>query len=66
MNKTSNEFLPFQGVRVLDMSQGLAGPYAAEMLVMMGASVIKVEPPRATGAVLWGLVSTDRPLSVPL
>lgn len=37
--------LPYQGLRVLDMSQGLAGPYCAGLLGMQGASVIKVEPP---------------------
>ncbi len=37
--------LPYEGLRVLDMSQGLAGPYCAGLLGMQGASVIKVEPP---------------------
>lgn len=37
--------LPYAGVRVLDVSQGLAGPYCAGLLGMQGASVIKVEPP---------------------
>lgn len=37
--------LPYEGLRVLDMSQGLAGPYCAGLLGMQGAAVIKVEPP---------------------
>lgn len=33
------------GVTVVDMSQGIAGPFAALMLAEAGARVIKVEPP---------------------
>ncbi|MES2191299.1 MAG: CoA transferase [Pseudomonadota bacterium] len=35
----------FQGLRVLDLSQGIAGPYCADILQRQGAEVIKVEPP---------------------
>ncbi len=35
----------FAGVRVVDVSQGLAGPMATMMLADFGAEVIKVEPP---------------------
>lgn len=41
----SDSSLPYAGLRVLDVSQGLAGPYCAGLLAMQGASVIKVEPP---------------------
>ena len=33
------------GVRVLDLSQFLPGPFATQLLADMGASVLKVEPP---------------------
>ena len=36
---------PYAGVHVLDMSQGIAGPYCATLLGQHGASVIKIEPP---------------------
>jgi crotonobetainyl-CoA:carnitine CoA-transferase CaiB-like acyl-CoA transferase len=36
---------PYEGLRVLDVSQGFAGPYAAGLMSLYGASVTKVEPP---------------------
>jgi crotonobetainyl-CoA:carnitine CoA-transferase CaiB-like acyl-CoA transferase len=37
--------LPFSALRVLDMSQGYAGPYCGMLLGQHGAQVTKVEPP---------------------
>ncbi len=36
---------PFAGLKVIDLSQGIAGPYCAMLLAQQGAQVIKVESP---------------------
>ncbi len=36
---------PYKGLKVLDISQGFAGPYCAGLFAMYGADVTKVEPP---------------------
>lgn len=41
---------PFAGLRVVDLSQGIAGPYAAMLLAQYGADVVKVEPPEGDWA----------------
>ncbi len=46
-NKTA---LPYEGLKILDVSQGIAGPYCAHILWQQGAEVIKVEPPSGD----WG------------
>jgi crotonobetainyl-CoA:carnitine CoA-transferase CaiB-like acyl-CoA transferase len=35
---------PLDGVRVLELAAGVAGPYAGRLLAMLGATVVKVEP----------------------
>ena len=47
---------PLAGLRVLDLSIMAAGPWTAALLGMLGAEVIKVEPPSGDG-VRWHLPS---------
>ncbi len=44
MNNAAKDDLPYAGVKVLDLSQGVAGPYCGMHLARNGANVIKVEP----------------------
>ncbi|EPQ55389.1 CoA-transferase family III [Gloeophyllum trabeum ATCC 11539] len=39
-------YLPLSGVRVLELGQLIAGPFAGQLLAHYGAEVIKVEPPK--------------------
>ena len=36
---------PFEGIRIIDITHVLAGPFAAYQLAVLGADVIKVEHP---------------------
>ncbi len=37
--------LPLAGVKVVEIAQNLAGPFASEILARLGADVVKVERP---------------------
>lgn len=51
---------PLSGIRVLELGQLIAGPFAAKILGEFGADVIKIEPPK-TGDPLrkWRLLHDD-------
>jgi CoA:oxalate CoA-transferase len=45
---------PLDGIRIVDLTQHLAGPFCTMLLADMGAEVIKIEPP-------WGDASRSSP-----
>jgi len=47
---------PLEGIRVLEMGQLLAGPFAGCVLGYFGAEVIKIEPPRGDPIRGWRVV----------
>jgi crotonobetainyl-CoA:carnitine CoA-transferase CaiB-like acyl-CoA transferase len=48
---------PFAGLKVVDLAQGVAGPYCGMLMAQHGANVIKVEP---TGDGDWSRTISKR------
>ena len=51
INKTNG---PIEGVKIIDMSRVLGGPYCTQLLGDLGASIIKLEPPQGDETRDWG------------
>jgi crotonobetainyl-CoA:carnitine CoA-transferase CaiB-like acyl-CoA transferase len=52
---------PLTGLKVLDFSRVLSGPFAGRMLCDLGAEVVKIEPPEGDVTRNWGRVIAGIP-----
>ncbi|MCA8929691.1 MAG: CoA transferase [Alphaproteobacteria bacterium] len=50
---------PYEGIKVVDLSQGIAGPYCGMLLAQYGADVVKVEPLEGDWSRILGTVYGD-------
>jgi crotonobetainyl-CoA:carnitine CoA-transferase CaiB-like acyl-CoA transferase len=50
---------PLEGIRVADLTRGIAGPHTTKLLADYGATVTKVEPPEGDPARHWGPYKSD-------
>lgn len=55
---------PLEGIRVVELGQLIAGPFAGSVLAYFGAEVVKVEPPGgATQSGAGACCATGLPIS---
>ncbi|WP_205874238.1 CaiB/BaiF CoA transferase family protein [Mycobacterium camsae] len=52
---------PLTGLHVVEIATQISGPYAAKLLVDLGAEVIKIEPPEGGPLRRWGPLPGDVP-----
>ena len=50
-----------EGLRVLELGEGVSAPFCAKLFADYGADVIKVEPAAGDAARRWGPFPADRP-----
>ncbi len=61
LSPSEGHALALDDLRVIDLSQGIAGPYCAKLLADCGAEVIKIEPPGGDYARALGPFPDDIP-----
>jgi hypothetical protein len=54
---------PLEGLRVLELAEGVAGPYAGKLFADLGADVVKLEPPGGDRSRRFGVVDAPAGMS---